>query len=85
MADNQNCIRLGAALRMRRKELGLNQVQTCDLAGVGPVFLYELEHGKATVQLDKVLAVLEVLGMGLELKESRDVLSAPTVTGEETP
>ena len=78
---NQATVELGAALRDRRKSLGLSQLETCDLAGVGPAFLYELEHGKPTVRLDKLLAVLEVLGLGLELKESREAL----VVGEGEP
>ena len=81
MNTEQANTRFGEALRRRRKSLGLSQLQACDLAGVGPAFLYELEHGKATVRLDKVLAVLGVLGMGLELRESREVLSVQAATG----
>ncbi|MDF1839261.1 MAG: helix-turn-helix transcriptional regulator [Planctomycetota bacterium] len=69
MSDKRTCEQLGLALRNRRKTLGLSQLQACDLAGVGPAFLYELEHGKPTVRLDKVMAVLEVLGLGLQLCE----------------
>lgn len=71
MSDKQACKQLGQALRNRRRSLGLSQIQVCDLAGVGPAFLYELEHGKPTVRLDKVMAVLEVLGMGLQLREGK--------------
>lgn len=74
MSSARATVRLGLALRSRRKSLGLSQVQACDLAGVGPAFLYQLEHGKPTVRLDKVLAVLEVLGLGLELREGREAL-----------
>ena len=75
--------RLGQALKARRKALGLSQVQVCDLAGVGPAFLYALEHGKPTVRMDKVLAVLSVLGLGLELGESEEVLAVrPELRGE---
>ena len=66
---------LGRAIRVRRKALGLSQAQACDLAGVGSAFLHELEHGKPTVRLDKVLAVLQVLGLGLELKGSKQALA----------
>jgi y4mF family transcriptional regulator len=63
--------RLGAALRARRKSLGLTQEDLCRLAGCGLAFLYELEIGKPTVRLDKVLAVLAVLGLELSLAEGR--------------
>lgn len=40
-------------------------------AGCGLAFLYELEASKPTVRLDKVLAVLEVLGLTLKLEPGR--------------
>ena len=55
-------------IRGRRRQLGLGQIEVCDLAGVGPAFLYQLEHGKPTVRLDKLLAVLEVLGLELHVR-----------------
>lgn len=68
--------RLGGAIEQRRSSLGLTQAQVCDLAGVGPSFLHQLEHGKRSVRFDKLLAVLEVLGLGLNLRESRQLLDA---------
>lgn len=62
---------------MKRKGLGLSQVQVCVLANVGTPFLHMLEHGKPTVRMDKLLAVLEVLGLGLHLCESRGPLEVP--------
>jgi hypothetical protein len=35
-------------------------------------FVYALENGKQTVQLDKVLAVLNALGLHLELHRGAD-------------
>ena len=75
MSPNSPNQLLGGALRRRRRDLGLSQVEVCDLAGVGPAFLYELEHGKPTVRLDKLLKVLEVLSLGLELREGHEPLS----------
>ena len=69
LSETRTNEQLGLALRNRRRTLGLSQVQACDLAGVGPAFLYELEHGKPTVRMDKLMAVLEVLGLGLQLCE----------------
>lgn len=67
---------LGLAVRTRRRALGLDQLVLCDLAGVGPAFLYSLEHGKPTVRLDKVVAVLAVLGLELRVRPGRALLSA---------
>ena len=58
---------LGAAVRAQRRRLGLQQAVLADLAGVGVAFLYDLERGKPTLRIDKVLAVLEALGLGLTI------------------
>ena len=59
---------IGSTVRSRRKELGLRQGDLADLAGVSERFVYGLEHGKETLQLDKVLAVLAALGLHLEIQ-----------------
>lgn len=56
---------IGAVVRRRRGELGLNQQDLADLAQVSRKFVYSLEDGKPSVQLDKVEAVLGVLGLHL--------------------
>lgn len=56
---------LASAVRARRKALGVTQIELARLAGCGPVFVYALETGKQTLRLDKLLAVLEVLGLEL--------------------
>lgn len=61
--------RLGAAVRRRRKALGLSQLDLSRYAGCGLAFLYDLERGKPSVRLDKVLDVLEVLGIELRLAD----------------
>jgi y4mF family transcriptional regulator len=73
--------RLAGAIRARRRALRLTQKQLGDLAGCGVAFLYDLEAGKPTVRLDKLLAVLEVLGLELQLIEGRDGIAvAPDLT-----
>lgn len=59
---------LAAVVRARRAELTLRQDELADLAGCSVRFVHVLESGKPTVQLDKVLAVLEVLGLHLSLE-----------------
>jgi HTH-type transcriptional regulator / antitoxin HipB len=66
---------LGSAVRLRRRALRLKQAELANLAGVGLAFLYELEHGKPTVRIDKVLAVLAVLGLELHVREGKRQLS----------
>lgn len=56
---------LGATIRRARKAHGLTQSQLAGLAGTGLRFVSELERGKPNMALDKVLAVLAVLGLRL--------------------
>jgi HTH-type transcriptional regulator/antitoxin HipB len=58
---------LAAEVRTRRAQLQLRQQELADLAGVSERFVYALENGKRSVQLDKLLAVLDALGLHLEI------------------
>ncbi|WP_113716607.1 helix-turn-helix domain-containing protein [Arthrobacter dokdonensis] len=58
---------LGAALRARRRELDLTQVETADLADISPRVLSDLENGRETVRLDILNAVANALGLSLNL------------------
>jgi len=60
---------LGKAVRGRRKRDGLTLTEAAGLTGVGVRFLSELENGKPTVRLDKVLHVLKSLGLRLHLDD----------------
>jgi y4mF family transcriptional regulator len=63
---------LAAEVRARRAQLQLRQEELADLAGVSERFVYALEKGKKTVQLDKVLAILNALGLHLEIRRGAD-------------
>jgi len=54
---------LGTLVRRRRQEHGVRQAEAAALAGVGPRFLSELERGKETAEIGRVLQVLERLGL----------------------
>lgn len=58
---------LGLALRTARKQLGLTQPQLALAAGVGVRLIVELEAGKPTLQLEKVLQVIDALGGEIQL------------------
>lgn len=53
---------LGVTVQVARKRLGLTQPQLALAAGVGVRFVVELEAGKPTLRLEKVLSVLHALG-----------------------
>jgi HTH-type transcriptional regulator / antitoxin HipB len=59
---------LGRCLRARRKEQGATQAELASLCGVGVRFISDLENGKPTVELAKVLQVLRCLGLELGIR-----------------
>ena len=75
--DGERVRALAAAVRRRRAELGLRQAEVADLAGCSTRFLHTLEHGKTSLRLDKVLDVLEVLGLGLAVIPGRGWIELP--------
>lgn len=56
---------LGSDIKARRRALGLNQRELAELSGTSERFIRDLEHGKASVRLDKAKAVLTTLGLDL--------------------
>lgn len=73
-AQHQRIHELAQAVRAHRRTLGLTQVELGRFAGCGPDFIYDLEAGKPTIRLNKLLDVLGVLGLELRLVEGRGVL-----------
>ncbi len=60
---------LGEAIRTARQRLKVTQKDLALAAGTGLRFIIELEQGKPTCQLGKVLAILQSLGLRLKLDE----------------
>jgi HTH-type transcriptional regulator/antitoxin HipB len=56
---------LGLLVRQARKEQGLTQADIAGLANTGTRFLVDLENGKPTIQLQKTLDVMALLGLEL--------------------
>ena len=55
----------GRLVRKTRKAQGLTQLDVAGLAGLSNRFVIDLERGKETLQLQKVLDVLALLGLEL--------------------
>ncbi len=67
--------RLSKRVRKERKLQGLSQTELGHLAGVSLNFLSQLEQGKPTVRMDKLLAVLIVLGIEFKINYGRQGVS----------
>jgi HTH-type transcriptional regulator / antitoxin HipB len=58
---------IGSAVRKRRQRDQLTLKDVAGLTGVGIRFLSELENGKTTVRFDKLLHVVQALGLRLQV------------------
>ena len=67
---------IGQIIRESRKRLGVTQKDLALTSGTGLRFIIELEKGKETCQIGKVLTVLQTLGI-------RIALTPPAVSGSE--
>lgn len=54
---------IGKLVRIYRKEQSVTQAELAALCAVGVRFISDLENGKPTVELGKVLHVLKCLGL----------------------
>ena len=71
---------LGAAIRARRRQLKVTQKDLAMTCGTGLRFIIDLENGKPTCQVGKILQVLQALGLKLQIAS----LSVDTDQGEKS-
>lgn len=58
---------IGDLVRSVRKEQNLRQDELAGVSGVGVRFIVDLEAGKPTAQIGKVLHVLQTLGCSVDI------------------
>ena len=58
----QDTADIGSLIRKKRIELGMTQCLLADITGNGTRFISDLENGKQTMQVGKILDTLHVLG-----------------------
>lgn len=63
---------LGGAIRAERKALGLTQGDLAAASGVSLRFISELERGRESAGVGRVLHVLDMLGIEIVLESPRD-------------
>lgn len=67
-ATIRSSVELGAVVREQRKRLALKQLDIAGMGNTGNRFIVDLENGKPTVQLQKVLDVMDLLGLELVVR-----------------
>ncbi|MBQ7079374.1 MAG: helix-turn-helix transcriptional regulator [Fibrobacter sp.] len=60
---------ISSVIKKRRKSLNLTQANCAAFCGVGIRFFSELENGKQSLHLGKVLQVLQTLGLKTIISE----------------
>ena len=59
---------MGKIIRYHRKISGLSRIGCARLAGVGKTAIYDIEHGKETVQLNTLFKILQALNIKIKLE-----------------
>ena len=63
---------LGSVIKSIRKDQGLTQIDVAGLAGFGNRFVIDLEKGKETIQMQKAMDVIALLGLELLIRKKGD-------------
>ena len=62
---------LGETIRARRKELHYTQAYLEEFTGLSVTFISDVERGKTTAEIEKIIRLINVLGLNL-LVEKRE-------------
>ncbi len=60
---------LGRVVREQRRASGLRQIDLAGIGNTGNRLIVDIERGKPTVQLQKVLDLLDLLGLELVVRQ----------------
>ncbi|MEM8528139.1 MAG: helix-turn-helix domain-containing protein [Bacteroidota bacterium] len=61
-----NAKEIGQIILFHRKISKLSRIECAELAGVGKTSIYDIEHGKESIQLDTLMKILHVLNIKIE-------------------
>lgn len=67
--NNLSVAILGRAIEIERKKRQLTQTQLAELSHSSINFISQIEAGKATAQIGKVMDVLKILGLQLHIEK----------------
>ena len=59
---------LGYLIKRRRKELGLTQTYISEFTGLSASFISNVENGKESAEIGKVIMLLNILGLDIDIK-----------------
>ena len=62
---------LGETIRARRKELHYTQAYLAEFTGLSVTFISDVERGKTTAEIEKVIRLINVLGLNLLVEKRK--------------
>ena len=60
---------LGETIRARRKELHYTQAYLAEFTGLRVTFISDVERGKTTAEIEKIIRLINVLGLNLLIEK----------------
>lgn len=60
---------LGKSIRKRWKELGYTQQFLSDFTGLSVTFISQVERGKSTAEIEKIIQLINILGLDMLVEE----------------
>lgn len=69
LGNIHNAMALGKIVARQRKAQALTQADLAGLAQTGTRFISDLENGKGTIQFDKVMHILNLLGLDVVIMD----------------
>jgi len=61
---------IGAAIRHYRQQAGLSQAELADLTGLNRSYLSDIERGRETEQVKRILRLLRQLGVRMTIEKA---------------
>lgn len=64
-----NTLELGKEIKRRRKAMGYTQLDISNRTGLSTSFISEVENGKETAEIGKVIFLINILGLNMSVEE----------------
>ena len=65
-------VSLGNLIKSRRKELGFTQAYIAEFTGLSASFISNVENGKESAELGKVIMLINLLGLDINIEPRED-------------
>ena len=59
---------IGKIILFHRKNSGLSRIKLAEISGISKTVIYDIEHGKSSVQFDSINKVLQTLNIKIKFE-----------------